>query len=634
MRVYEFAMKLQDMFSPTMQRIASQYEQRTSVMSRLWTRFTGTLRSSTQTISTLRQGLAGLGSGFRVRLDASAIGDAMRGVGRLRDSLGRLWSGSGGSSGGGGTPGSRGGGMGGGFRNALLGGIIGGGISGMAMGAMDMVKSQISEISDKTIGAAQRKQSTMFTLNELMGKKDADGLVKDINRYAPEKRTDLITSAQKLSGAGVAPEKMMATITALNNVASVTNTKVDELAMIQAKIKATGYVQGDEINMFKERGINLSPYLAKTMGVKESDIAKQQAKGAITYDIFDKAMQSYAGKGGRFEGAYERKRDSTTEGKEQMVGARFDAILEGYGAKLLPLKDGFLSMLNDVMSGTGPVVAIFQKLWSTISPVFEGIGGLLQRLGILNKTGGISQGIMDTLSVVWEYFGYVMQVVGGAVWAVSAAIGWLIDSPLAMLIIGIYGATKAWALMNVIMAMNPFALIIIGIAAVVAGVMYAWDKFDGFRNGVLKTWEVIKSVFGSIGGVLAAIFSGDFKAAVTIVGGAITQGIANGQASINSDRLERLNEKRAGRKAREGKAGVVDPFAPVVPGKGTVGDAAGLSSTVGNAKSNNVTINVKSLIEKSEITVMDFQGDIGDLESRLIDALLRVVNSGTRAVTA
>lgn len=608
------------MFSPRMQRLAAMYEQKTSMMNRVTEKFKSILGSSAQTVSSLRQKLSGLASGFKIRVDSSGLDEANRKAGKLRDSFGRFLPGGGGS---------------GGFKGALLGGVLGAGIGGMAMGAVDLIKDQLQTISEKTIGAAQGSQSTMFTLKELMGKGNAAALVKNVDAYAPEKRDQLLTSAQKLSGAGVGSDRMMDTLKYLNNVSALTNTKVDELAMIQAKIKATGYVQGDEINMFKERGINLNPYLAKVMGAKETDIAKLQSKGLITYDIFDKAMQKYAGKGSQYEKVYERKMLETTEGRQQLVGGKIDAKLLAVGNMLLPIKDQILLMMNDVLNGTGPVVEIFKRLWSAVSPVYDGIIRLLQGFGILNEQGQISQGIFSTISILWEYLTNVFKIAGGAIWVVSKIIGWLVGSPLAMLIVGIYGAVKAWGLLNVIMGLNPFALVVIGITALTAGIMLAWEKFDGFREAVLRIWEVIKSVFANIGGFLKAILTGDITTAVAIVGNVITSSRANGEKSVHLDRLERLNERRAGRKERDkGLSGLDFADGKTSPGSGSLGQAAGLSSTVGNSKSSNVTINIKSLIEKSEITVMEAKDGFADLESKLIEVLLRVANSGTRAVTA
>lgn len=49
--------------------------------------------------------------------------------------------------------------------------------------------------------------------------------------------------------------------------------------------------------------------------------------------------------------------------------------------------------------------------------------------------------------------------------------------------------------LNIAMTANPIGLIVVAIGALVAGVVYAYNKFDWFRNGVQKVWEWIKKAF-------------------------------------------------------------------------------------------------------------------------------------------
>jgi tape measure domain-containing protein len=604
-RVYSFAIKMQDLFSPQMLRLATQYEQKTSFMGRVWSKFEGMLKSSMQTVNALRGKLSGLASGFRVRLDSSDIDKANSKTSGLLSKLKSIAG-----------------------QSAIIGGLVGGG----AMGLIDTVINQFGKISDKTIGASGRNKTTMFTLNELMGKPAAAALASSVDKYAPEKRDQLLTSAQKLSGSGVEGSKLMDTLKYLNNISALTNSNVDDLAMIQSKIKATGYVQGDEINMFKERGINLNPYLAKVMGAKEGDISKLQSKGLITYDIFDKAMQYYAGKGSKYENVYERKMTSTPEGKQDLISGKFDALMRGYGDKMAPFQDMVLNMLSDILNGTGPVVMVFQKLWGAISPVFESVGGLLQRLGILNEQGGISQGVFGTLAFLWDYLGKVFEIAGGVIWGVSKAIGWLISNPIAMLILGIYGAVKAWLFLNAAFVATPIGFIITGIVALVAGIMYAWDKFDGFREAVIRVWETVKAVFSNIGEFYKVLFTGTVGDMINLIKKTWKEGIDGGLNAVNIDRQNRKDKA-----AKGGIPGIEAGAFSGGSGSGTGGGlagAGGLTTTAGNSKSSSVVINIKSLIEKSEININDFAGNYDELESKLIETLLRVANSGTRAVTA
>lgn len=610
-KVYSFAIKLQDMFSPAMLRVANTYEKQVGVMERASARVKGVMSGAAQKVSELKTKLGGLNGRFKPKVDSSDIDKADRKAGGLMSKLKGL--------------------MGGG---ALMGGLIGGGMAGMVMGAAEMAIQSIGQIQEMTIGAAQANQSTMFNMSELMGKNVAEGVVKAIDAYAPEKRNELIDSANKLAGAGVAPEKLMDTLTALNNVAAITNSNVSDLAMIQAKIKATGYVQGDEINMFKERGINLNPYIAKVMGVNEDQIAKLQSAGKITYDIFDKAMQSYAGTGGKFDGVYQRKRDSTVEGKEAALSGKWAATLADVGAKFLPLKESVIELLSKLVDVAGPVftflAGLFEKIWHAIRPVWDGIVGLIGYFGDLMTSGNALGGVL-------AYLGNVLDVILWGVNMVATAIGWLIDSALTKLIIGIYAAVKAWGLFNAVLNMNPIVQIITLLIALAAGVMYAWQTFDGFRESVIYSWAVIKSVFSNIGEFLVKLFTMDFVGALAVLGQTIATAGAAGRAAVVSDRRDRRREKEILNSAQG--AGAASPLgfdgaAGAGAGGGSLGDAAGLNSTVGNSKSNSITINISSLIAKSEITVMDLKEGVEDIESMLIDALLRVANSGARAVTA
>ena len=85
--------------------------------------------------------------------------------------------------------------------------------------------------------------------------------------------------------------------------------------------------------------------------------------------------------------------------------------------------------------------------------------------------------------------------------------------------------------MNIAMNANPIGLVITAIAALVAGVVYCWNKFAGFRAFLLTMWSVIKGLggiikdylidrfktflsgIGKVGQALAKLFNGDFSGA-------------------------------------------------------------------------------------------------------------------------
>lgn len=62
-----------------------------------------------------------------------------------------------------------------------------------------------------------------------------------------------------------------------------------------------------------------------------------------------------------------------------------------------------------------------------------------------------------------------------------------------------------WAL-NAAMAANPIGLVVIAIAALVGGLIYAWTHFDGFRETVLRVWETVSSATGTVVGAVVGFF--------------------------------------------------------------------------------------------------------------------------------
>jgi TP901 family phage tail tape measure protein len=74
--------------------------------------------------------------------------------------------------------------------------------------------------------------------------------------------------------------------------------------------------------------------------------------------------------------------------------------------------------------------------------------------------------------------------------------------------------TKAWTvatgLLNGTMVLNPIGLVVVAIAALVAGVIYAYTHFDTFRNIVDAAWSGISNAFKGAWSFISGVF-GDFQ---------------------------------------------------------------------------------------------------------------------------
>jgi hypothetical protein len=81
-------------------------------------------------------------------------------------------------------------------------------------------------------------------------------------------------------------------------------------------------------------------------------------------------------------------------------------------------------------------------------------------------------------------------------------------------------AAAVWAV-NIAMDANPISLIIIGLAALVAAVIYAWNHFSWFKGAILDVWAAAKAVGSWFAGPFVDFFKHMGDSIVSIFKGAI-----------------------------------------------------------------------------------------------------------------
>jgi hypothetical protein len=86
----------------------------------------------------------------------------------------------------------------------------------------------------------------------------------------------------------------------------------------------------------------------------------------------------------------------------------------------------------------------------------------------------------------------VISILADGIATVAEHAPWLV-----LAIWGIVAAIRIWTIvqwaLNAAMTANPWTLIVIGIIALIAGIVYAYNKFGWFRAGVQAVWDGIKT---------------------------------------------------------------------------------------------------------------------------------------------
>ena len=184
-------------------------------------------------------------------------------------------------------------------------------------------------------------------------------------------------------------------------------------------------------------------------------MAKAIREGRLSFDEFSIAVKDAAGSVDR---TFEETLDpidqfKTTLNELKIVGA--------------DLVNAAAPLIKSLAEGLKNAVSGLRAAWERLSPMMQ---------ETIIKIAGIAAAI-----------GPVLAIGGKLVSGIGALMG------LAPQLVSAFTAVKtALSAVWAVMAANPIGLIIAAVAALVAGFIYCWNKFEGFRNFWINAWEAIK----------------------------------------------------------------------------------------------------------------------------------------------
>ncbi|NBX21567.1 MAG: hypothetical protein EBR58_09420, partial [Betaproteobacteria bacterium] len=315
--------------------------------------------------------------------------------------------------------------------------------------------------------------------------------------------------------------------------------------------------------------------------------------------------------------------DATVAATENMISAMSRAtgtadseLRPAFAALLVGTKNvgeatDALSLAQDIATSTGTDLAtVSDALAKAYAGNMKGLQALSPEMKGLIKEGASLDTVMMTLSdnfggaaarsaetaagkfkILKNSLAETQESIGAALLPVlqkvlpylQAMADWAQKNPTAFLVIAgtISAVAAAIVAVNVAMALNPFGLIAVGIAAVVTGIAIAYTKFESFRNvvnvvlnGLIAGFEMFANSF--IGAINIIIDGINLINPFTDIGkiGKISLGRIGGGAAgaeaVTSD------IRTADRMAREAGAGV--PVTPSVITSGGGGGGGGGSS--------------------------------------------------------
>tara|TARA_Y100000310_G_scaffold336428_1_gene420949 strand:- start:42 stop:2648 length:2607 start_codon:yes stop_codon:yes gene_type:complete len=358
-----------------------------------------------------------------------------------------------------------------------------------------------------TSATAVTKASDLALLTVRLGQTTFPALAASMGRVIPI-----------ASNLGVSQEELhatMATFTGVTGEASEVSTQMRSAlqslmkptASAAAAIKEAGFESGEAL--IKEKGfagaITFLTDAAKKAGVPLGDMIARVEGQTIALGLAGAQGDDYAKK---LAAMGEASGTTAVAFREATTGAgatafKFEQLKAQASAVAINLGDALIPAAIGVMSAAEPLVGVFSGIVSAFSAL----------------PGPVQTGVVAFLAFA-AAIGPITAIAGATVSALAPAVGLITSFSLATTLAAakmafwkaaVIAATVVQWAWNVALTANPIGLIIVAIAALVAAVIYAWNNFDWFREGVIAVWDaiyaVIETVVGFIGDIVSEVWA-------------------------------------------------------------------------------------------------------------------------------
>ena len=502
------------------------------------------------------------------------------------------------------------------------------------------------------LGAQAEQTSVAFTT--LVGSEEkAAGILKEINDFAaktPYGNLDLTDNAKTMLNFGVQADKVNGYLQQLGDIAAGDKNKLGSLSLVFGQVASAGKMSGQDLLQFINAGFNPLKELEKMTGKTYAELQDMMSKGQIGFDAVAAAINHATSAGGAFEGMSDK--------LSQTISGKFSTLAGNIQQAAVDMFNEIKSIVNDIMD---LFLAIVPPIASAIKGIFSVIAGVIGFIVRWKEELGLLAAVVAVGTIAFNAHAIAI----GAVAAIQGVVTI---------------ATKAWTaaqwLLNAALNANPIGIVITVIAALVAAVVYCWNKFAGFRAFILTMWNTMKgfgniikeyvidrlktllSGIGKIGEAFAKLFNGDFKGAWSsaVNGVKDISGITSAEKALKStkqlaggvaaeyDKNYRIESQKQQQKDTKKEAAIATPGTKgsseeVVlnaasggksgkGGKGGKGNKTAEALATGGIRNTSITMNIGKFFDNIYVTMAD-RTDTAELERIVLQSMNRALAIAT-----
>jgi len=479
-----------------------------------------------------------------------------------------------------------------------------GGLAKMAAGAFAV--AGIGSFVKSVVEVGSKFESAEMGLKTFLGTSQAAhsaflAIQKDATS-TPFDFDSLLQANRALISSGISAEQARKDILNLGNAIAATGGGSDELSRMSVnlqQIKNVGKASAMDIKQFAFAGINIYGLLAKATGKTAEEVKGMN----VSYDLLTYALQKAGEAGGLYHNGLQNAMD-TTQGRLSNLGDQFDAFKSQLFEELKPAITSVINGLSTLMNKTIALIGWAKQhkeeiKWGAVA---------LTGFALASKAAWIQTKVL-------------------ALWNMRSAIALGISKVATFASIvatnGLRGALYAAGIGGQFM----WNTLLLGLPLVIAGIGYAWNKFEGFRGVIMGLWEVIKGLAVSFKDLVVGFYTLDFTQ--------MKKGF-NSLFDVSKNFNKGYNSAIS-KKPKAEKEDLKD--VATKPPKGTEFKPDNITnktsvSKVQQKQATQIHINIGKLIESQNIKVENATKDFVDkLHTAVAEVLLNVVNDANRIAT-
>lgn len=272
------------------------------------------------------------------------------------------------------------------------------------------------------------------------------------------------------------------------------------------------------INKLKEEGVPALEVVRRAMGEMGYDMS-----------LVSNLANTTSGRFSTFQDSVDGLRVAAGKPILNALGTQLDrmaALIEENRPQLTAMAETIGTHLANAIETAASVTGDLYESYERARPAIEGVGA-----AVSNATG-----FLQDHAVELGLLGVGLAALNAGYLLAAARAGALAVAEKALTVARGIGTAAQWAL-NAALTANPIGLVVAALAALAAGLIYAYKENETFRNAVNAAWEAIKTGVGlAVGWVQQKIADltewfqqqgGTFGDAAGAIGRAIWEGIGN-----------------------------------------------------------------------------------------------------------